>query len=51
MSEPEQMRKILAQREEVGRFFYRFPNGESGAGLQVSTFNFKFVLQNRASLN
>lgn len=28
----EDMEKIVAQRERVGRFFFRFPNGESGAG-------------------
>jgi hypothetical protein len=28
----EEMERIVAQRERVGRFFFRFPNGESGAG-------------------
>lgn len=28
----DEMAKIMAQREACGRFFYRFPNGESGAG-------------------
>ncbi len=30
--DPTQMPMIEAERTRVGRFFYRFPNGESGAG-------------------
>jgi broad specificity phosphatase PhoE len=28
--DPQQMQRILAERQEYGRFFYRFPNGEAG---------------------
>lgn len=33
IQDPAQMRTIEMERERVGRFFYRFPNGESGAGV------------------
>eukprot|EP00736_Rhodelphis_marinus_P009068 Rmarinus@m.1961 len=37
---PDQMRQIEADRLSVGRFYYRFPEGESGADVydRVSTF-------------
>ena len=28
---PDRMQKVMAERRKVGAFFYRFPNGESGA--------------------
>lgn len=38
--DPTKMRRILDEREVVGRFFYRFENGESGADVfdRVSSF-------------
>jgi broad specificity phosphatase PhoE len=30
-NEPEKLDKVYQERDQVGRFFYRFPTGESGA--------------------
>ena len=31
----EDLKAITEERERIGRFFFRFPNGESGAGVIV----------------